>query len=40
MIVFDNQGKTYNVSRVVNQASGFQFDNEAYESYSPVHLSC
>lgn len=28
----------YNVSKVINQSNGFQFDNEAYEAYSPVCL--
>lgn len=34
--VFDNTGKTYNVSKVVNKANGFQLDAAKYENYSTV----
>lgn len=36
MTVFDNQGKKYSLSKVINKALGFQFDSAAYEAYSPV----
>lgn len=38
LLVFDNTGSTYNVSKVVNQASDYQVDDAAYQAYSPVCL--
>ena len=34
---FDNTGKTYNVSRIIND--DLSFNLEAYEAYSPLFLS-
>jgi hypothetical protein len=34
--VFDNTGKVYNVSKIVNAASGYKLDLAGYEGYSPV----
>jgi hypothetical protein len=34
---FDNTGKTYNISRIVN--SDLQLDLEAYKAYSPMYIS-
>ncbi|RKF53705.1 Sexual differentiation process protein isp4 [Golovinomyces cichoracearum] len=34
---YDNTGKRYNVSRILN--TDFQFDEAAYKSYSPIFLS-
>jgi hypothetical protein len=34
--VYDNTGKTYNVSRVINKQDGYQLDVVKYESYSTV----
>ena len=34
---FDNTGKTYNVSRIINDDSSFNL--EAYKAYSPLFLS-
>jgi hypothetical protein len=34
--VFDNTGKTYNVSRILT--GEFLFDEQAYKDYSPVYL--
>ena len=34
---FDNTGKTYNVSRIINNDSSFNL--EAYKAYSPLFLS-
>ncbi|KAK6905031.1 OPT family small oligopeptide transporter [Kwoniella mangroviensis CBS 8507] len=35
---FDNQGKTYNVSRVVNKVT-LDFELEKYKEYSPMYVS-
>lgn len=36
--VYDNTGKTYNVSRVINKSDNFSFNATRYEEYSPVYL--
>ena len=36
--IFDNMGKTYNVSKVINKADGFSFDLEKYRNYSDVSI--
>ncbi|KAL4885992.1 OPT oligopeptide transporter protein-domain-containing protein [Aspergillus karnatakaensis] len=36
--VFDNTGVVYNVSRIVNAASGYKLDVAKYEEYSPVYM--
>ena len=36
--VFDNHGKIYNVSRVINKAEHFTFDVDKYEAYSDVSM--
>ncbi|KAH6896912.1 OPT oligopeptide transporter protein-domain-containing protein [Thelonectria olida] len=36
--IFDNQGKTYNVSKVINKAEGFTLDLEKYHNYSDIYL--
>lgn len=36
--VFDSQGKSYNITRVLDQKS-FQLDLGAYENYSKIYLS-
>ena len=35
---FDNTGKTYNVSRIINADASFNLT--AYEEYSPLFLPC
>lgn len=35
-LIYDNMGKKYNVSRVVNQRNDFTFDDNKYEQYSQV----
>lgn len=37
--VFDNTGKAYNVSRVINKQDGFQLDPVKYEKYSTVSVT-
>ncbi|RDW83805.1 uncharacterized protein DSM5745_04131 [Aspergillus mulundensis] len=36
--VFDNTGSTYNASKIVNVASGYQLDVQKYQEYSPVYM--
>ncbi|KAL3476503.1 oligopeptide transporter [Aspergillus californicus] len=36
--VYDNTGDVYNVSRIVNSASGYKLDVQKYEAYSPVYM--
>lgn len=36
--VYDNLGKTYNVTKVIDKSHGFSFDLSAYEAYSPVYM--
>ncbi|KAF5189935.1 Oligopeptide transporter [Thalictrum thalictroides] len=36
--VFDNNGKVYNISRILNEQT-FDFDQAGYDNYSKVHLS-
>lgn len=36
--VFDDHGKIYNVSRVINKVDDFTFDLDKFESYSDVRL--
>ncbi|KAL3454440.1 OPT oligopeptide transporter protein-domain-containing protein [Aspergillus insuetus] len=36
--VFDNTGKVYNVSKIVNAASGYKLDLAGYEEYSPIYM--
>jgi hypothetical protein len=34
--VYDNTGKTYNVTRVIDASAGYQLDAEKYGHYSTV----
>jgi len=34
---FDNRGKSYNVSRIINDDASFNL--EAYQAYSPLFIS-
>lgn len=34
--IYDNMGKVYNVTRVINKKDGFQLDIAKYHAYSPV----
>ncbi|KAK8116544.1 OPT family small oligopeptide transporter [Apiospora kogelbergensis] len=36
--IYDNMGKAYNVSRVVNRRNDFTFDVDKYEQYSQIYL--
>ncbi|KAI9150697.1 Glutathione transporter [Paramyrothecium foliicola] len=36
--IFDNMGKTYNVSRVIDKRNGFSLDLEEYQKYSDIYL--
>ncbi|TDZ40697.1 Sexual differentiation process protein isp4 [Colletotrichum trifolii] len=36
--IYDNLGKTYNVSRVINKADDFSFNEAEYAAYSDVYL--
>lgn len=38
--IYDNMGKVYNVSRVVNKVNDFTFDHAKYDQYSPVSFAC
>ena len=37
--IYDNMGKAYNVSRVVNRRNDFTFDVDKYEQYSQVGIA-
>ncbi|KAK6836994.1 hypothetical protein PG987_007489 [Apiospora arundinis] len=37
-LIYDNMGKSYNVSRVVNRRNDFTFDDNKYEQYSQIYL--
>lgn len=34
--IYDQMGKVYNVSKVINKKDGFTFDEDKYEAYSEV----
>ncbi|KND87786.1 Sexual differentiation process protein isp4 [Tolypocladium ophioglossoides CBS 100239] len=36
--IFDNMGKLYNVSRVINKKGGYTFDSDKYDAYSDIRL--
>ncbi|KAK7179683.1 hypothetical protein DPSP01_011569 [Paraphaeosphaeria sporulosa] len=36
--VFDNTGRTYNVSRIINKQDEYQLDPVKYANYSPIYL--
>ncbi|GJC99169.1 OPT small oligopeptide transporter [Colletotrichum higginsianum] len=36
--IYDHNGKTFNVSRVINKADGFSFDPVKYANYSDIYL--
>lgn len=36
--IFDNMGKVYNVSRVIDKKDGFVLDLAKYHAYSPIYL--
>ncbi|TLS29891.1 hypothetical protein PpBr36_03372 [Pyricularia pennisetigena] len=36
--VFDNMGKSYNVSRVIDKQAGFTFNVTKYENYSEIYM--
>ncbi|KAH6642047.1 OPT oligopeptide transporter protein-domain-containing protein [Boeremia exigua] len=37
-LVYDNTGKAYNISRVINKHDGYQLDSVRYQEYSSIYL--